>query len=417
MFNSNLVSLNISDDKDTEQVLNVLKKNYNAFYRAYVVDNNDIMNLGRVKVRIPAFHGFNSKNSNYVDTSALPWASPGIFNSAGNDSGAYLIPYVGDTVFVTFEYDNPTLPIYFGGIPSKKGNKSKSIGSTDIFSNKKFVYNSDDLIKDVVHGTERVIYKSLKGATIIVDDYDGEEYVKVIDQSGQTITMQNFGSSLYRRGNLLGISPKAKIEITNNQGDIISLKNNEIFIQSDSLKLNTNSIDIPGKTRDYSIEANLADIINGEEVVKFDKENRISYKEYNQVVDDIIGNKSKNAYYRNIIVNAYILVNNINGEEIYSQNTSVTCNRRLFDTLVNQVIKINGENVFTETQKIKYILNIYLDNKYDNSITQECLFNSYLIKSDLPEVEGYVFDKTVVNLPYLINTNYQVINVYYIKEV
>lgn len=417
MFNTSFVNYQLQQDSSMEDVLDKLKIDYNAFYRAYVVDNNDIDNLGRVKIRIPVLHGTNSSSEYYTPSSALPWASPGIFNSAGNDSGAYLIPYVGDTVFVTFEYNNPTLPIYFGGIPAKKGSKSKMLSSTNIFNNLNVVYDDNDLIKDIVHGTERVIYKSLKGATIIVDDYDGEEYVKVIDQSGQTITMQNFGSYLYRRKNLIGISPTSKIEITNNQGDIISLKNNEIFIQSDSLKLNTNSIDIPGKTRDYSIEANLADIINGEEVVKFDKENRISYKEYNQIVDDIIGNITRNAYYRNIVLNANYLIVAINGEEPYAQESVLVSNRKLFDTLVNQVVKINGENVFTETQKIKYILNIYLDNKYDNSITQECLFNSYLIKSDLPEVEGYIFDKTVVNLPYLINTNYQVINVYYVKEV
>ena len=416
MFNTNLVNYQLQQDSSMEDVLDKLKIDYNAFYRAYVIDNNDIENLGRVKVRIPVIHGTNSSSEYYTPNSALPWASPGVFNSSGNDSGAYLIPYVGDTVFVTFEYNNPTLPIYFGGIPSKKGNKSKTLSSTNILNNLNIVYDDNDLIKDIVHGTERVIYKSLKGATIIVDDFDGEEYIKIIDQSGQTITMQNYGSYLFRRKNLLGISPKSKIEITNNQGDIISLKNNEVFIQSDSLKINTNSIDIPGRTRDYSIEANLADIINGETIVEFNKDNKLSYKEYNNVIDEIIGNITRNAYYRNIILNANYLIAIINGEEPYIQETSIVCNRALFDSLTTKVIDINKENVFTETQKIKYILNIYLDNKYDNSITQECLFNSYLIKSDLPEVEGYIFDKTVVNLPYLINTNYQVINVYYVKE-
>ena len=416
MFNTNLVNYQLQQDSSMEDVLDKLKIDYNAFYRAYVIDNNDIENLGRVKVRIPVIHGTNSSSEYYTPNSALPWASPGVFNSSGNDSGAYLIPYVGDTVFVTFEYNNPTLPIYFGGIPSKKGNKSKTLSSTNILNNLNIVYDDNDLIKDIVHGTERVIYKSLKGATIIVDDFDGEEYIKIIDQSGQTITMQNYGSYLFRRKNLLGISPKSKIEITNNQGDIISLKNNEVFIQSDSLKINTNSIDIPGRTRDYSIEANLADIINGETIVEFNKDNKLSYKEYNNVIDEIIGNITRNAYYRNIILNANYLIAVINGEEPYIQKTSIVCNRALFDSLTTKVIDINKENVFTETQKIKYILNIYLDNKYDNSITQECLFNSYLIKSDLPEMEGYIFDKTVVNLPYLINTNYQVINVYYVKE-
>lgn len=416
MFNTNLVNYQLQQDSSMEDVLDKLKIDYNAFYRAYVIDNNDIENLGRVKVRIPVIHGTNSSSEYYTPNSALPWASPGVFNSSGNDSGAYLIPYVGDTVFITFEYNNPTLPIYFGGIPSKKGNKSKTLSSTNILNNLNIVYDDNDLIKDIVHGTERVIYKSLKGATIIIDDFDGEEYIKIIDQSGQTITMQNYGSYLFRRKNLLGISPKSKIEITNNQGDIISLKNNEVFIQSDSLKINTNSIDIPGRTRDYSIEASLADIINGETVVEFNKDNKLSYKEYNNVIDEIIGNITRNAYYRNIILNANYLIAVINGEEPYIQKTSIVCNRALFDSLTTKVIDINKENVFTETQKIKYILNIYLDNKYDNSITQECLFNSYLIKSDLPEVEGYIFDKTIVNLPYLINTNYQVINVYYVKE-
>lgn len=286
MFNTNLINnINTNQNNFLEELYKI---EYNAFYRAYVIDNNDVNNLGRVKIRIPAIHKFEPTNPGYVSNDALPWASPANFN-AGHDSGSYLVPNIGDMVFVTFEYDSPNLPIYFGGIITKSGENEKYIASTNINNNKKYLHNDNDLIKDIKHGTERVIYKSLKGATIIIDDYDGEELLKIIDQAGQTITMENYGNSLGRREDNLGLSDKSKITITNNIGDKITLKNGKTYIQSKSLIIESSELDMPGLNRDFSREAAIADEINGEIVVEYNSETDSNAETYRKIIDNIIG--------------------------------------------------------------------------------------------------------------------------------
>ena len=339
MFNNTIISNKISNSSSDELLNKLYNVNYNAFYRAYVVDNNDVSNLGRVKVRIPALHRFKPSNPGYVASDALPWASPALF-SAGNDSGSYLIPNVGDMVFVTFEYDSPTLPIYFGGIITKSGENAKYTSSNNINNNQKYKHTDDDLIKDVSHGTERVIYKSLKGATILVDDYDGEETLKIIDQSGQTILLENYGDSLGRRGNSLGVSDKSKITITNNSGDKITLKNGKTFIQSNSLVIESSSLDMPGLNRDFAEEAALVDLINGEEVVSYNSETDSSALVYQQKVDEILGIGL--AFNKNIIDEAIKKTEEIN-KEIITTAVQTDYSNEMIDTATVKTEEIIGE--------------------------------------------------------------------------
>ena len=319
MFNTNIYNAGISNDDSLDRALNNLSSfDYNAFYRAFVVDNNDAERLGRVKVRIPAIHGVSKDNTNFASTASLPWATPAIFSSAGNDSGSYLIPNVGDMVFVTFEAKDKTLPIYFGGIPLKKGTTEKSISSYNINKNQAFKYNDDDMIKDIKNNTERVIYKSLKGAVIMIDDYDSEEYIKIIDQSGQEIMMQNYDVPLDRRGSDLGVSKKYKITITNNHGDVITLKNDKTYIKSKSLIIESEELDMPGLNRDFSQEAALADLINGEEVVAYNSETDSTAIVYQDEIDKILGTGLYSQVNKNIIDEAIKLTEKINNEIITS---------------------------------------------------------------------------------------------------
>lgn len=337
MFNTSLISNKISDSSKDNLLDKLYNVNYNAFYRAYVVDNNDSSNLGRVKIRIPALHRFKPSNPGYVASDALPWASPAIF-PAGNDSGSYLIPNIGDMVFVTFEYDSPSSPIYFGGIITKAGTSEKSISSNNINNNQKYTYEDNDLIKDIKHGTERVIYKSLKGATILVDDYDGEETLKIIDQSGQTILLENYGNKLDRRGSDLGTSDKSKITITNNVGDKITLKNGKTYIQSNSLVIESTSIDVPGINRDFAEEASIADDIIGTSIVEYDSSTDSNAIVYQKSVDEILG--YGNAVNKNIIDEAIRLTEKINNEIITNaKQTDYSDNMVAQSTMMTEEIK------------------------------------------------------------------------------
>lgn len=420
MFN-NYISSNVEDNEELNKVLKSFEEvNYNAFYRAYVVDNNDVDKLGKVKVRIPVLHGFTSKNPNFVDSNALPWASPAIFPSGGNDSGAFLVPNVGDTVYVTFEADSPKLPIYFGGIPSKIGDKEKRISSVNINKNESYTYNDDDYIKDIVNGTERVIYKSLKGATIIIDDYDSNEYIKIIDQAGQEVTLENFrDDSLNRRGNKLGLSSRSKMTLTNNQGDKVTLKNGKVYIQSDTISIETKSIDIPGINRDFWPEDTLINQINGDSPIMYEPTKASNALVYQDVLDEIIGNRNYKAKYREMIEKAIQLTNEISNEVI-STNDQTDFSELMYDISSYNVNTVNGEIVSDETDIIDYIINIFQDNTYINTmhalinrgsyITEETVYS--LLDTSGITVNGKL-DLSRLRLPSKVENEFQVFNVYF----
>lgn len=192
--------------------------NYNAFYVALVVNTNDLYNLGRVQIRIPAIHGIQENQAYYIPDSALPWAKPAIFNSGGNDMGQFIVPTKGNRVFVTFEYNDSTKPIYFGGLPTLHGKNKYYNDNMNIYNGDEVVINDDDRIKDLDNDSaQSVVYKSFKGSTIIIDDKDGKESIKIIDAAGQQIIMENDGDiALPRRGNKTDPPTTANITIKTN---------------------------------------------------------------------------------------------------------------------------------------------------------------------------------------------------------
>ena len=152
----------------------------------------------------------------------------------------------------------------------------------------------------------------------MIDDYDSEEYIKIIDQSGQEIMMQNYDVPLDRRGSDLGVSNKSKITITNNHGDVITLKNDKTYIKSKSLIIESEELDMPGLNRDFSQEAALADLINGEEVVAYNSETDSTAIVYQDEIDKILGTGLYSQVNKNIIDEAIKLTEKINNEIITS---------------------------------------------------------------------------------------------------
>lgn len=229
----------------SETVFNNSKTDFSLFYRGIVVSVNDPLKLGRARIRIPSLHGSNNQVPGYVPDQSLPWATPAVWSSSGNDMGTFDPPVAGTRVFVTFEGGLSQYPIYFGGIPTKIGNTKYYKPDSTVMMGAAQEIKTDDYNLDFVTGTERVPFKSFKGATIIVDDFDGHEYIKIIDQSGQTLTMGNKGQALPRRNGELGTSSEAYIELTNNRGEKIRITDGEVFIDGDTTIINSKNVLIP----------------------------------------------------------------------------------------------------------------------------------------------------------------------------
>lgn len=73
-------------------------------YRGMVLNNLDPMQMGRVQVQVPDVLGIGISS----------WAMPCV-PFAGKQSGAYVLPQIGDGVWVEFEQGNADYPIWVGG--------------------------------------------------------------------------------------------------------------------------------------------------------------------------------------------------------------------------------------------------------------------------------------------------------------
>lgn len=74
---------------------------YYSNYRARVVNNDDPDDLNRVKVAIPGING-----------GIILWAYPKGQHGGNQNGFKYLPPKIGDTVWVSFEQGDPSLPLW-----------------------------------------------------------------------------------------------------------------------------------------------------------------------------------------------------------------------------------------------------------------------------------------------------------------
>lgn len=131
------------------------------------------------------------------------------------------------------------------GIPTKIGNDKELNDNYGVFDGQEQIIKTDDYITDIKNDSERVLYKSFKGATILIDDKDGKETIKIIDQAGQQIIMENNGDSLPRRKSNTNPPASASIKIISNgnvciDSDTFEVKSrkNYIDIYDSDVKLN-----------------------------------------------------------------------------------------------------------------------------------------------------------------------------------
>lgn len=164
--------------------LNYHKDKLYGLYRAYVYDNKDPENLGRLKLCIPSAYG-----SDGDDPLVSDWIYPA-FPVNGWQFGLQCIPPVKNKdgspvlVWVAFEMGDKEMPVWFGGPVSedglhedvKKNHKDRVNGVTNkcLFcwsspSGHKIFLNDQ---KHEDHEKRCIVIKSVKGNTIIFDDKD-----------------------------------------------------------------------------------------------------------------------------------------------------------------------------------------------------------------------------------------------------
>jgi len=188
--NTNYFNTNTFVGSNAELDNTIDKFDYNSFYRAYVVDNQDFQKLGRVKIRIPALH---------ENSTTYPWAYPATLTGFGFQTGMFVTPPVGSLVWVTFEYSEEHRPIYFGGIPTiwAEG-KTQSYGP-NIYSGSAITVDTDDIPIEYT-GTQQIIYKSPRGSILYFDSSDFKNLIVLKDSLGaglEVATIYNSETETY----------------------------------------------------------------------------------------------------------------------------------------------------------------------------------------------------------------------------
>jgi uncharacterized protein involved in type VI secretion and phage assembly len=136
-------------------------------YLAEVVSLDDPDALARVQLRLLNFDGVDGHDGPIWARVACPFA--------GDNRGAFLLPDVGDEVFVVFVNGDPRLPVIVGGL-----------------------WNGTDSPPETISGgrNRRKVIRSKNGVKITLDDQTGQEQFIVETPGGQRITLKDGPGSI-----------------------------------------------------------------------------------------------------------------------------------------------------------------------------------------------------------------------------
>lgn len=152
-------------------------------HRGLVVDNEDPLKYGRVRVRV---HGF----FDGVDADDLPWAVPAypLMAGAGSGYGWFGIPAEGTEVWCFFEAGDYNQPVYFAEAPDGiRGHPT--VGDTNYPDRRGFRTKSGQSV--YVDDEDKKIVIQHSSGTIIRIDQSGDIVVSAqnITVTGQQITI------------------------------------------------------------------------------------------------------------------------------------------------------------------------------------------------------------------------------------
>lgn len=188
-------------------------------YRAIVKNNVDPMRLGRVQIFIPSLHNPDAP------ADRLPWAYYCCPFACGSDFGSYIAYPIGSVVYVTLEEGTTGTFVLMGGIYSiRSERKTYEVKGVD-------VSRVGDKLVEIPTGSDNllqpnILYKTLKGAEIAIDDTKGREAVTIKDYTGMSLRLVGRASDGGRKPKdiqkqYLELSGKGfKVTIGNTKGTI-----------------------------------------------------------------------------------------------------------------------------------------------------------------------------------------------------
>lgn len=154
-----------------------------SIYQGTVVSNEDPLKLGRCKINVPAVNGSLTK----ADYDLLPWAIYISPHTTGSKRTTFILPKVGDVVWVQFIGGHKDSPVYFGSSFAKVNGTSEIPLTDEEYYNTDVLYSKDDV-------------RISKNETKLVIKY-GESEV-VIDKDGNINVTATKDIKMDAKGNL-----------------------------------------------------------------------------------------------------------------------------------------------------------------------------------------------------------------------
>lgn len=185
---------------------------------------DDPLQLGRVCVRIPSIHG----SADITKTENLPFAAMCSPFGGGAGYGSLAVPPVGSMVWITFDGGDVNYPVVMGTqqvAPVKPrdmlrdSNRKHPLGSqsmTDAPDSPWTPPPGNESPKEYLqmvrcHPEVYVPFMSPKGASLVIEDRDEVERVRLTDRSGQGLIM----SAPVTKGNNLNNANQRKLQNSN----------------------------------------------------------------------------------------------------------------------------------------------------------------------------------------------------------
>jgi len=229
------------------RLIEKVENRYYGKYRAFVVDNADPEDRGRLRLKVPSV-----LNEEVISG----WALPCVPYGGAPNQGFFFIPEVDAGVWVEFEGGNLDYPVWVGTYWGKPGGESEVPKPND---------DTGAEEGSVQNPPTRKIIKSLKGHTIQLEDADDEEMILitmivkdkpsnviVLDSKGVKITDTN-ENVVTLADKLISITDKKEnlIEITDSAFNLTSKVDFTIDATGKDVSITGKAITITGSTIDF----------------------------------------------------------------------------------------------------------------------------------------------------------------------
>lgn len=234
-------------DELMARLIEKVENRYYGKYRAFVVDNADPEDRGRLRLKVPSV----------LNEEVLSgWALPCVPYGGAANQGFFFIPEVDAGVWVEFEAGNLDFPVWVGTYWSKPGGESEVPKPNEATGAEE---------GSVQNPPTRKIIKTLKGHTIQLEDADDQEMilmvmmvkdkdpnVVVLDADGIKITDTN-GNVVTMGDKLISITDKKEnlIEMTDSAFNITSKVDFTLDATGKDVTITGKAVTITGSTIDF----------------------------------------------------------------------------------------------------------------------------------------------------------------------